>query len=110
MRKTPESWARLDSFFPHAGVALHQARWQAEHERARALGRALSGARVMELTGLRDRALGEFLARCRADLVPGGREAVERFLLSSQPEQVDEAVLALRWKDQSGVTLNAQMV
>lgn len=109
-RKTPESWARLDSFFPLAGVALHQARWQAEHERARALGRALSGARVMELTGLRDRALGQFLARCRADLVPGGREAVERFLLSSQPEQVDEAVLALCWAEQRGVALNAQMV
>jgi hypothetical protein len=94
-RGTPESLTRLGSFFPLAGVQAHRDRWQAEHDRDRALGRALSGARVMELTGLRGRALGAFLARCRERLVPGGRGSVESFLLSAPPDRVDAAVLAL---------------
>lgn len=94
-RGTPESWARLDACFPRAEVTRHRARWQAEHDRDRALGRALSGARVVELTGLRGRALGVFLARCRERLMPGGRGAVESFLLTAEPTEVDRAVLAL---------------
>lgn len=95
-RGTPESWARLDACFPGVDVTGHRARWQAEHDRGRALGRALSGDRVMALTGLRDRALGAFMALCRSSLVPGGRAAVEAFLLSASTAQVDAAVLALR--------------